>query len=143
MLFENYGKANNISESDYKGLEEFFTKGMMKKLKKGNNDCGFLNGSHHGMIKKRDNFTNSKDGKRKDFIEFKEKYESEFSMRPETECEKIKNKTKDLDKEVEELTRKVKDLKTEMDRARLINVVKVLYESAQDYKRLMSAYKDM
>ena len=43
---------------------------MMKKLRKSNNDCGFLNGSHSKMLKKVENLTNDKDGKRKDFVEF-------------------------------------------------------------------------
>ena len=44
-------------------------------------------------------------------------------MRPETECERIKNRSKDVEKEVEELTRSIKDTKSEIDRARLVGVV--------------------
>lgn len=69
---------------------------MIKKLRKTNNDCGFLNGSFSNMLKKVSNYTNLKDGKRKDYMEFKMKFETEMQLRPETPCEKIKNKTKDL-----------------------------------------------
>lgn len=42
---------------------------MLKKLKKTNNDCGFLNGTFTGMIKKESNYTSSKNGTRKDYVE--------------------------------------------------------------------------
>ena len=44
-------------------------------------------------------------------------------MRPETECDRIKNRSKDVEKEVEELTKSIKDTKSEIDRARLLNVI--------------------
>lgn len=114
---------NNISETDTNGLDEFYTKAMIKKLRKTNNDCGFLNGSFSNMLKKVSNYTNLKDGKRKDYMEFKMKFETEMQLRPETPCEKIKNKTKDLQKEADELDKKIKDVRGELDRARLTKVL--------------------
>ena len=48
-------------------------------------------------------------------------------MRPETPCDKIKNKTKDVEKDATELEKKVKDVRGELDRARLIKVADQLY----------------
>jgi len=132
-----YGIKNNISTKETTGLENFYTKAMMKKLRKTNNDCGFLNGSFSNMLKKVSNYTNLKDGKRKEYVEFKEKFDSEMSLRPETPCEKIKNKTKDLSKDAEELDKKIKDVRGELDRARLTKVLDQLYQQAVDYRRLM------
>lgn len=42
---------------------------MVKKLKKTNNDCGYLNGSFTGMLKKESNYTSSKNGTRKGYAE--------------------------------------------------------------------------
>lgn len=94
----------------------------MKKLRKTNNDCGFLNGSYTNMLKKMDNYTNTKNGTLKGYREFREKFESEPSKRPTTECDKIRNKTKDIDKEAGELEKKVKDVRGELERARLARV---------------------
>ena len=41
---------------------------MVKKLKKTNNDCGFLNGTFTNMLKKESNYTSSKNGTRKDYV---------------------------------------------------------------------------
>jgi len=114
--------VKGIPKNETEGLEDYYTKAMMKKLRKTSNDCGFLNGSYTAMLKKADNHTNSKNGTRKEYIEFRDTFQSEMTLRPETPCDKIKNKTKDIEKEASELERKVKDVKGELDRARLTKV---------------------
>lgn len=60
-----------------------------------------------------------------------------MSLRPETSCETIKNKTKEIEKEAGELEKKVKDVRGELERARMAKVADQLYEQALDYRRLI------
>ena len=69
-FFRLYGFVHELPEEETNGLENYYTKSMMKKLRKTSNDCGFLNGSYSNMLKKMDNYTNDKNGTHKKYIEF-------------------------------------------------------------------------
>ena len=136
-FFRLYGITHNLTEAETAGLEQYYTKAMMKKLRKTSNDCGFLNGSYSNMLKKMNNYTNDRNGTRKDYVGFRDEFQAEMSLRPETPCDKIKNKTKEIEKEAGELEKKVKDVRGELERARMAKVADQLYEQAVDYRRLM------
>ncbi|CAL6112072.1 Heat_shock protein 70 [Hexamita inflata] len=130
-LYYLYSLQNaNITETDE--LSAYFTKGMLKKLKKANSDCSFLNSTYGNMQKK------ISQNNQKEFEEFQAKFEAEFQNRPETTCEEISNKTKNVEKEQQELDKKVKDVRSETDRSRISQTLEQLYKQSKDYRRQMN-----